>query len=119
MDDSALQSPLLRGLSLTRPRVLHEHVVAGRRRLDSRHQIGPHLLDGLALRQVATVDAHLGAIGRPKRLHFLGQLPKTRSGKILRRAIQAIAEGREPGDLTTLDDPIGIQAVRNAIAVEI
>jgi propionyl-CoA synthetase len=68
---------------------------------------------------MSTVDTHLGAIGRPKRLHFLGQLPKTRSGKILRRAIQAIAEGREPGDLTTLDDPVGIQAVRNAISGKI
>jgi propionyl-CoA synthetase len=62
------------------------------------------------------VDKELGAIGRPSRIHFVSQLPKTRSGKLLRRSIQAIAEGRDPGDLTTLDDPNGIEQIRAAIA---
>ena len=52
-----------------------------------------------------TVDDNLGAIGRPGSVHFVTGLPKTRSGKILRRSIQAIAEGRDAGDLSTLDDP--------------
>ena len=64
---------------------------------------------------MAAVDKALGAIGRPARIHFVGQLPKTRSGKLLRRSIQAIAEGRDPGDLTTLDDPTGIEQIRAAI----
>ena len=51
------------------------------------------------------VDDNLGAIGSPSRVHFVTGLPKTRSGKMLRRSIQAIAEGRDPGDLSTLDDP--------------
>jgi propionyl-CoA synthetase len=63
-----------------------------------------------------TVDRALGAIGRPSRVLFVNQLPKTRSGKVLRRSIQAIAEGRDPGDLTTLDDPNGIEQVRQAVA---
>jgi len=64
------------------------------------------------------VDSALGAIGRPVRVYFVTLLPKTRSGKILRRSIQAIAEGRDPGDLTTLDDPGGIEQVRIAVAAE-
>lgn len=64
---------------------------------------------------LGTVDGLLGAIARPKRVHFVAQLPKTRSGKVLRRSIQAIAEGRDPGDLTTLDDPLGIDQIRNTV----
>jgi propionyl-CoA synthetase len=63
-----------------------------------------------------TVDKALGAIGRPARVHFITLLPKTRSGKVLRRSIQAIVEGRDPGDLTTLDDPAGIEQIRVAVA---
>jgi propionyl-CoA synthetase len=63
-----------------------------------------------------TVDKALGAIGRPARVHFISQLPKTRSGKVLRRSIQAIAEGRDPGDLTTLDDQVGIEQIKKAVA---
>jgi propionyl-CoA synthetase len=65
---------------------------------------------------MGVVDKELGAIGRPKRVHFIVQLPKTRSGKVLRRSIQAIAEGRDPGDLTTLDDAVGIELIRKAVA---
>ncbi len=63
----------------------------------------------------AVVDKALGPVGRPARVHFIASLPKTRSGKVLRRSIQAIAEGRDPGDLTTLDDPGGIDRVRGAV----
>ena len=52
-----------------------------------------------------TVDRELGAIARPARVHFVTLLPKTRSGKLLRRSIQALAESRDPGDLTTIEDP--------------
>ncbi len=65
---------------------------------------------------LGVVDSQLGAIARPSRVHFVTQLPKTRSGKVLRRSIQAIAEGRDPGDLTTLDDPAGIEQVKAAVA---
>ncbi len=63
----------------------------------------------------AVVDKALGPVGRPSRVHFVTLLPKTRSGKVLRRSIQAIAEGRDPGDLTTLDDPAGIEQIRAVI----
>jgi len=62
------------------------------------------------------VDSQLGAVARPSRVFFVNLLPKTRSGKLLRRALQAVAEGRDPGDLTTLDDPTALQQVRDLVA---
>ncbi len=62
-----------------------------------------------------TVDKILGAIARPARVYFVTLLPKTRSGKLLRRSIQALAEGRDPGDLTTLDDATSLQQIRAAL----
>jgi propionyl-CoA synthetase len=59
------------------------------------------------------VDEQLGAVARPARVRFVGALPKTRSGKLLRRAIQAVCEGRNPGDLTTIEDPSALQQIRD------
>lgn len=59
-----------------------------------------------------TVDQQLGAVARPSRVHVVGVLPKTRSGKLLRRAIQAICEHRDPGDLTTIEDPAALQQIQ-------
>jgi propionyl-CoA synthetase len=70
-------------------------------------------LEGEVMRQV---DSQLGAIGRPARVHFVTALPKTRSGKLLRRSIQAICEGRDPGDMTTIEDPFALEQVRAAVA---
>ncbi|KXW56845.1 propionate--CoA ligase [Ferrovum sp. PN-J185] len=61
------------------------------------------------------VDQSLGAIARPSRVLFVSILPKTRSGKLLRRSIQALVEGREPGDLTTLDDPTALESIKEAL----
>jgi propionyl-CoA synthetase len=65
---------------------------------------------------MATVDRELGAIARPARVCFVTLLPKTRSGKLLRRSIQAICEARDPGDLTTIEDPGALEQIRNAVA---
>ncbi|APW44831.1 propionate--CoA ligase [Rhodoferax saidenbachensis] len=62
------------------------------------------------------VDNSIGAVGRPARVRFVTVLPKTRSGKLLRRAIQAVCEGRDPGDLTTMDDPAALQQIRDLVA---
>jgi propionyl-CoA synthetase len=62
-----------------------------------------------------TVDKQLGAIGRPGRVFFVTLLPKTRSGKVLRRSIQALAEKRDPGDLTTIEDPGALEQIRQAL----
>jgi len=61
------------------------------------------------------VDGQLGAVARPARVHFVGALPKTRSGKLLRRSIQALAEGRDPGDLTTIEDPTALEQIKDAM----
>ena len=62
-----------------------------------------------------TVDRQLGAIGRPSRVFFVTLLPKTRSGKVLRRSISALAEGRDPGDLTTIEDPASLEQIKTAL----
>ena len=61
------------------------------------------------------VDNDLGAVARPARVRFVSALPKTRSGKLLRRAIQAVCEGRDAGDLTTMDDPAALQQIRDRV----
>jgi len=61
------------------------------------------------------VDGQLGAVARPSRVLIVNVLPKTRSGKLLRRALQAVCEGRDPGDLTTMDDPAALQQVRDLV----
>jgi acetyl-CoA synthetase len=53
----------------------------------------------------AHVAEKIGKLARPKRIIWSGDLPKTRSGKIMRRLLRDIAEGRELGDVTTLRDP--------------
>lgn len=61
------------------------------------------------------VDSQLGAVARPARVLFVSALPKTRSGKLLRRAIQAVCEKRDPGDLTTMDDPLALKQIQDVI----
>jgi propionyl-CoA synthetase len=64
---------------------------------------------------MAAVDKALGPIARPAKVCFVTVLPKTRSGKLLRRSIQAICEGRDPGDLTTIEDPSALEQIRGAV----
>jgi len=61
------------------------------------------------------VDGSLGAVARPARVRFVHVLPKTRSGKVLRRAVQAVCEGRDPGDLTTMEDPAALQQIKDLV----
>jgi acetyl-CoA synthetase len=51
------------------------------------------------------VAKRIGKLARPKRIIWAEDLPKTRSGKIMRRLLRDIADGRELGDVTTLRDP--------------
>ena len=64
------------------------------------------------------VDTTVGAIARPREVHVVNALPKTRSGKVIRRAITAMAEGRETGDLSTLEDPAAIEGIDKALHEE-
>ncbi|MDP7063167.1 MAG: AMP-binding protein, partial [Planctomycetota bacterium] len=61
----------------------------------------------------AFVGKEIGGLARPDRITFTPELPKTRSGKIMRRLLRDVAEGKEIGDVTTLADPTvlkGLQA---------
>jgi acetyl-CoA synthetase len=62
------------------------------------------------------VAGRIGKLARPKRVIWSGDLPKTRSGKIMRRLLRDIAEGRELGDVTTLRDPDVMEELEAKIA---
>lgn len=62
-----------------------------------------------------TVDSQLGAVARPARVYLVNALPKTRSGKIVRRALQAVAEGRDPGDISTMEDQSVLAHIKQVI----
>ena len=72
------------------------------------HTASPEL--GEELRQ--HVATKLGAIARPKVVIFTDELPKTRSGKIMRRLLRDVAEGRVLGDTTTLADPTVVEEIK-------
>lgn len=83
---------------------------------DAERLNAPGARQGLESELTHTVDTQLGAIARPARVHFVSMLPKTRSGKLLRRAIAALAEGREPGELPTIEDISALQHVKAALS---
>jgi acetyl-CoA synthetase len=66
----------------------------------------------------AHVAEHIGAIARPKRIFIVQELPKTRSGKIMRRLLRDVAEGRAVGDTTTLADTQVMSVISSAVAAE-
>ncbi|MFG6447329.1 propionate--CoA ligase [Roseateles sp. BYS180W] len=75
----------------------------------------PQLAQALEVELFKRVDAELGAVARPSRVHCCSALPKTRSGKLLRRALQALAEGRDPGDLSTIEDPSALAHIQDLL----
>jgi acetyl-CoA synthetase len=62
------------------------------------------------------VADQLGRSFLPSKVVFVPELPKTRSAKIVRRAIRAAALGEDPGDLSSLEDPDSLDAIRRAVA---
>ena len=64
------------------------------------------------------VAKRIGKLARPKRIIWADDLPKTRSGKIMRRLLRDIAEGRELGDVTTLRDPTVMEKIEEKVAAE-
>ena len=71
--------------------------------------------DALANELADHVADRIGKIARPSAVRFVRGLPKTRSGKILRRVVRAVAEGRtDVGDLTTLEDGASVEEIREA-----
>ncbi|HAQ59510.1 MAG TPA: acetate--CoA ligase [Microbacterium sp.] len=74
-----------------------------------------HAPDGLAQALRAWVGEQIGPIARPREVYIVAELPKTRSGKIMRRLLQDVAEGRDVGDTTTLAD----SAVMSVISAQV
>ena len=68
--------------------------------------------EAIAQEIIQAVARDIGALAKPSSVNFVPSLPKTRSGKVLRRAIQAVWEGRDPGDLTTIDDESALVAIK-------
>lgn len=68
--------------------------------------------DALRKELIAMVDKGIGKFARPERILFSSDLPKTRSGKIMRRLLRDIAEGKELGNVTTLADPSIVETLR-------
>ena len=66
----------------------------------------------------AHVAERIGKFARPALLLFADDLPKTRSGKIMRRLLRDIAEGRELGDTTTLRDPSIVEQLQAQIRAQ-
>jgi acetyl-CoA synthetase len=71
--------------------------------------------DELAAEVAARVAEDLGKAFRPERVLFVPALPKTRSAKIVRRAVRAKALGRDPGDLSSLENPEALEEIANAV----
>ncbi len=71
----------------------------------------------LAADLAQSVANHLGKAFKPSRVVFVPELPKTRSAKILRRAIRATVAGEDPGDLSSLENPSAIERIRDAVSL--
>jgi acetyl-CoA synthetase len=82
--------------------------------LKDSHQASDGLKDDLK----AHVTLKIGAIARPDDIYFSADLPKTRSGKIMRRLLKDIAEGRALGDTTTLADPAVVSKLKDMYEAE-
>jgi acetyl-CoA synthetase len=72
--------------------------------------------DGLAVELRGHVAERIGKLARPKRIYLTDDLPKTRSGKIMRRLLRDVAQGNELGDVTTLRDPSVVDDLKEQVA---
>jgi acetyl-CoA synthetase len=72
--------------------------------------------DQLKRELLETVREELGPVAVIGELNFVNMLPKTRSGKIMRRVLKAVALGRDPGDITTIEDESSVEEARRAWA---
>jgi acetyl-CoA synthetase len=61
---------------------------------------------------IRTVDQHIGPTARPAAIHFVEDVPKTRSGKIMRRVLKALVRGEPIGDITTLRNPESVDTLK-------
>ena len=64
---------------------------------------------------IATIETMIGKIARPKKIHIVPDMPKTRSGKIMRRVLAAISNNLDTGDITTLANPDVVEQIREMV----
>ena len=64
---------------------------------------------------VAAIETHIGKFARPKNVYIVPDMPKTRSGKLMRRVLSSISNQREPGDISTLANPGIVNLIREQI----
>ncbi len=75
---------------------------------------GITVTDGLKKEIIDTVRQDIGAIATPQSTYFVSKLPKTRSGKIMRRLLKAIASNEKIGDISTLEDGAAVSEIQSA-----
>jgi acetyl-CoA synthetase len=80
----------------------------------------PGVTDGsrVSLEIISTIETMIGKIARPKSVHIVPDLPKTRSGKIMRRVLAAISNTMDTGDVTTLANPDIVETIRKQVQGE-
>ena len=80
----------------------------------------PGISDGKQVTEaiIRTVETMIGKIARPKSVHIVPDLPKTRSGKIMRRVLAAISNTMDTGDVTTLANPDVVEQIRRQVQGE-
>jgi acetyl-CoA synthetase len=71
--------------------------------------------DEIASKVVASVVSEIGAIARPRHVIMVPDMPKTRSGKIMRRVLAAISNGQDAGDVSTLANPEVVDAIKGLV----
>src|SRR6202011_3107781 len=76
---------------------------------------GVHSNKAIQDKVMATIETMIGKIARPKRIHIVPDMPKTRSGKIMRRVLAAISNHMDTGDITTLANPDIVEQVRQIV----
>jgi acetyl-CoA synthetase len=64
---------------------------------------------------MSTIETMIGKIARPKEIHMVPDMPKTRSGKIMRRVLAAISNNLDTGDITTLANPDVVAQIRDQV----
>jgi acyl-coenzyme A synthetase/AMP-(fatty) acid ligase len=80
-----------------------------------KQHIAPADEDKVAQEMKEIVRQRIGAIATPNNIHFVSMLPKTRSGKIMRRVMRAVYQGDEIGDLSTIEEDATVDMVREAV----
>jgi acetyl-CoA synthetase len=76
---------------------------------------GVHSNKAIQDKVTATIETMIGKIARPKMIHIVPDMPKTRSGKIMRRVLAAISNHMDTGDITTLANPDIVEQIREQV----